>query len=43
MAWNDSTIRYDIDPGEKHHQPMTIVVEPNGGSAKIQFRESGGN
>lgn len=43
MAWNDSTTPFDIDPGEQHHRPMTIVVEPNGGSAQIQFRDSGGN
>ena len=42
MAWNASTTPYAIDPGEKHHRPMTIVVEPNGGSVQIQLRDSAG-
>lgn len=42
MAWNNSTTPFYIDAGENHHRPLTIVVDPNGGSAQLQLRSSSG-
>ncbi|WP_282063798.1 hypothetical protein [Roseobacter litoralis] len=42
MAWNDSTTPYELSPGERHIRPNTVVVEPNGGTVQIQFRNSAG-
>ncbi|WP_262386612.1 hypothetical protein ROLI_045270 (plasmid) [Roseobacter fucihabitans] len=42
MAWHNSTTPFDVAPGKNHDLPMTIVLEPNGGSAQIQLRDSAG-
>ena len=42
MAWNTSTTPFYVAAGAKHKRPMTIVLEPNGGSVQIQVRDSSG-
>jgi len=42
MTWHDRTRPRDIPSGENYVRPMTIVVEPNGGTVQIQFRDSAG-
>jgi hypothetical protein len=42
MPWNDSGTPYDLAPGAHYERPSTVVVEPNGGTVQIQFRNSAG-
>lgn len=42
MAWYDNTTPLEIPAGENFVRPMTLVVEPNGGTVQVQFRDSAG-
>lgn len=42
MAWHNSATPYETPAGENYARPMTLVIEPNGGTVQVQFRDSAG-